>query len=114
MSLEITTGVAITEADVAGFAARLEAWYETLPAGEQMLLQRLLACAEGALADECDVEGYALPGMGARLARLFAAGLLTATLATSLTAPQAATAGTIAPTGSHVVVSTPEQIIETK
>ena len=38
--LEAAANVPIGEADVAGFAARLEAWYQTLPPGEQAVLQR--------------------------------------------------------------------------
>src|SRR5207248_1916236 len=33
--LQATADVEINEADVAGFAAKLEAWCETLPSGEQ-------------------------------------------------------------------------------
>jgi hypothetical protein len=118
MEMNDPTAVPITEADVAGFAAKLGAWYEMLPPGEQAVLQQLVACAEAATAGECEVEGYALPGMGARLVRLFAAGLLTATLATSLIAPPAASAaGPITASvvnTQHPIVLTPEQIIETK
>jgi hypothetical protein len=113
--VEASPEVAITETDVAGFAAKLEAWYETLPPGEQAMLQRLLACVEGTASEECDVEGYALTGIGARLTRICAAGLMAATLA----APMAASAAPsfIIPLNPSAVLTdnrTPEQIILAK
>ena len=87
--LEGPPAVAITEADVAAFAAKLEAWYETLSPGEQAVLNRLLACVEGMAPEEFDVAGYALTGIGARLTWIFAAGLMTATLAAPLAASAA-------------------------
>src|SRR5947209_20614392 len=101
----VLTGTAeagIREADVAGFAAKLEAWYETLPPGEQAVLQRLLACAEDAASEECDVEGYAVPSLGVRLTRILAMGLLGATLAAPLAAPLSASAAGGAVTASTV------------
>jgi hypothetical protein len=56
------------------------------------VLQRLLDCAEGKASEESDVEGYVLPGIGAKLARIFAAGLVVGTLAGPLAAPPAASA----------------------
>src|SRR5437899_13071063 len=87
--MEAMQAMPITEADVAGFAAKLEAWYETLPPSEQALLQRLLDCAERRVPEALDVAGYAFPGIGARLTRLFAAGLMTASLAAPLAASAA-------------------------
>jgi len=78
--------VPITEADAAGFAAKLEAWYETLAPGEQAVLQRLLVCAESGVSEEGEVEGYAVSSLGARLSRILSTGLLGATLAAPLAA----------------------------
>src|SRR5690349_13607518 len=105
--------IAIREADVAAFAAKLEAWSETLLSGEQPVLQHLLACAEGVVLEEGEVEGYALPGIGARVARILATGLLGASLAAPIAAPIAASAANTpaAVNTQHPIVATPEQII---
>jgi hypothetical protein len=105
----------ITETDVAGFAAKLEAWYETLPPAEQAVLQRLLACAEGMAPEELDVAGYAFTGIGARVARLCAAGLMAATLAAPLAA--SAAPGFVIPGNAvtaHQITQPPEPVILAK
>src|SRR5262249_10181172 len=96
MQLEVLQALPITEAEVAGFAAKLEAWCETLLPSEQAALERLLACAEGAVPEDTEVEGYAVTGIRMRLTRSLAAGALGATLATPLAAPGDASADTVA------------------
>lgn len=60
---EGTGEVKITEADVAGFTTKLDAWGQTLAPAEQTLLHLLLARAEGTVPEEMDVSGYSLPGV---------------------------------------------------
>src|SRR5437764_1416726 len=99
METDVLQSMPIAEADVAGLAAKLEAWYERLPAGEQALLERLLACAEGEASDDAEVEGFAMNGIGARLTRLLAAGVISAALAAPLAAPAPASAAASANSG---------------
>src|SRR5690242_14569164 len=119
-SLQSVTHAAITEADVAGFAAKLEAWCQTLAPGEQALLDQLLARAERAASEDGEIEGYAMAGIAARLARLFAAGVLPATFIAPLAAPMAASAAPAAGLAGSIagaVAQAPElitQIIHTK
>src|ERR1044072_5239722 len=92
MKLDVLQAIPITEADVAGFAAKLEAWYQTLPPNEEAVLERLLACAEQTWSEDGAGEGYAVAGIGGRLTRIGAGGVIGATIAMPLAVPVAASA----------------------